>query len=58
MRPAFRAMLEEDNRIFRPGSFILSGYELFAVHDSGIITELLPAWREDRPGAPTGLGPR
>ena len=51
-------MLEEDNRIFRPGRFILSGYELFAIHDSGIITELLPAWQEDRPGAPTGLGPR
>ncbi len=58
MRPAFRAMLEEDNRIFRPGHLVLSGYELFAVHDSGIITELLPAWREDRAGAPTGLGPR
>lgn len=58
MRPAFRVMLEEDNRIFRPGSFILSGYEVFAVHDSGIITELLPVWREDRRASPTGIGPR
>jgi hypothetical protein len=58
LRPAFRAMLEQDNRIYRPGHLILNGYELFAVHDSCIITELLPAWREQRPSAPTGLGPR
>ena len=58
MRPAFRAMLEAGNRIYLPGSFILSGYELFAVHDAGIITELMPVWRAERPVLPSGLGPR
>ena len=58
MRPAFRAMLEQDNRIYRPGSLILSGYELFAVHDAGIITELLPQWQDEHPASPNGLGPR
>lgn len=58
MSPAFRAYLTADNRIYRPGSLILSGHELFAVHRAGIITELLPAWREQPPPAPTGLLPR
>lgn len=58
MRPGFRAMLESGNRIYLPGSFILSGYELFAVHEAGIITELLPAWRAERPVLPSGIGPR
>ena len=58
MRPAFREMLERDNRIYRPGSFLISGYELFAVHDSGIITELYPTWREEAPVFSWGLGSR
>lgn len=58
LKPGFRAMLEADNRIYRPGSFILSGHELLAVHDSGIITELFPAWREETPVFSSGLGPR
>lgn len=58
MTARFRAMLEAGNRIYQPGSFILSGYELFAVHDAGIITELLPVWRAERPVVPSGLGPR
>ena len=51
-------MLEADHRIYLPGSFILSGYELFAVQDAGIITELLPVWRAETPVVPSGLGPR
>lgn len=58
MTPAFRAMLVEDNRIYRPGRFILSGYELFEVYKSGIITELMPTWREEVPLFPSGIGPR
>lgn len=58
MKPGFRTMLEQENRIYRPGSLTLSGYELFAVYDGGIITDLLPAWREQSPSTPTGLGPR
>ncbi len=56
--PEFRSYLESDNRIFRPGSFILSGYELFAVHHAGVITELLSSWREEDPVFPSSLGPR
>lgn len=58
MTPAFRAILIEENRIYRPGSFILSGYELFTAYRSGIITELIPVWREEAPIMPSGLGPR
>jgi hypothetical protein len=45
----FRAELERDNNIFRPGSLILSGYEVFSVMKAGVITELLPVWREEKP---------
>ena len=58
MRQGFRAMLEADHRIYLPGRFILSGYELFAVHDAGIITGLLPVWRAETQVIPSGLGPR
>lgn len=58
MDSAFRHHLEADNRIFLPGSFILSGHELFTVHRSGIITELLPVWRKEEPVFPSNLGPR
>ena len=58
MTEKFRAMLQAENRIYRPGSFILSGYELFAVHDAGIITGLLPVWRAETQVIPSGLGPR
>lgn len=49
MAPGFRAVLEAENRIYRPGSFILSGYELFEVYKAGIITQLLPSWRDEEP---------
>lgn len=57
MTPAFRKILSEDNRIYRPGSFILSGHELFDIYKSGIITELMPTWREETPLFPSGIGP-
>lgn len=58
MAAGFRSYLETDGRIYRPGSFIFSGYELFAVHRAGIITELLPVWREGEPMQPAvGIGP-
>lgn len=58
MKSAFRATLVEENRIYRPGSFILSGHELFDIYKSGIITELMPTWREETPVLPSGIGPR
>lgn len=58
MDAGFRAFLEENNRIYRPGSLILSGYELLHLHKAGIVTELLPAWREEPPVLPSGLIPR
>lgn len=58
MTADFRSMLEADNRIYRPGSFILSGYELFTVQRAGIITELFPYWREEEPILPSTIGPR
>ena len=58
MSQSFRELLETDNRIYRPGSFIFSGYEIFAVHNAGIITELLPSWREQQPVFPAAITPR
>jgi hypothetical protein len=52
LHPAFAAahalaFLEQDKRIYKPGSLILSGYEVFGLHKAGIITELLPSWRDE-----------
>jgi hypothetical protein len=58
MQPGFRTMLEAENRIYLPGSLILSGYELFHQYQSGIITELLPSWREEPPRLPPAVTPR
>lgn len=52
---AFRAELEKDNRIYRPGALILSGFEAYEVYKAGIITELLPAWREEAPVLPPAV---
>ena len=58
MTNEFRSMLAADNRIYKPGNFILSGYELFAVQKAGIITEILPTWRDETPVLPAGgIGP-
>ena len=54
MKAGFLAFLEEDNRIYKPGSLILSGYELYGLYKAGIITELLPAWRDEEPILPPG----
>lgn len=56
--PAFRTFLETDNRVYKPGSLILSGYELFHLHQAGIITELLPSWRDEHPALAPSLVPR
>ena len=53
LTPDFRAELEYEDRIFRPGALILSGYEAFQVRNAGIITELLPSWREEKPVLPS-----
>jgi hypothetical protein len=58
MAPAFRAVLEADNRLYKPGSLILSGYELFHFYKAGIITELLPSWRDEYPALAPALVPR
>ena len=49
MEAGFPTILEEDNRIYKPGSLILSGYELHHRYRAGIITELLPSWRDEDP---------
>lgn len=58
MDAGFLSFLTADKRIYRPGSLILSGYEIFHVHKAGIVTELLPSWREEEPILPSGLIPR
>jgi hypothetical protein len=52
--PAFAAahalaFLDQDNRIYKPGSLILSGNKVYGLHKAGIITELLPSWRDEEP---------
>jgi len=54
MQADFLAFLEQDNRIYKPGSLILSGYEVYGLHKAGIITELLPSWRDEEPVLPPG----
>jgi hypothetical protein len=49
VRPEFTCKLVQEGYVTSPGAFILSGYELFHNHDSGIITELLPNWRPEEP---------
>ena len=59
MTTEFRSLLELDERIYKPGSFIFSGHELFDTDKAGIITQLLPTWRsEDRVVPAEGIGPR
>jgi hypothetical protein len=58
MEAGFLAFLEEDNRIYKPGSLILSGYEVYGLHKAGIITELLPSWRAEDPVLPPGEAPQ
>lgn len=58
MAVGFREVLEKDNRIYRPGNLILSGYELSEIYRANIITELLPAWREESPILPPAPVPR
>jgi hypothetical protein len=58
LQPGFRAVLEAENRIYRPGSLILSGYEVLHQYEAGIITELLPSWREEEPRLPPAMTPR
>lgn len=49
VRSEFTCKLVQDGYVTSPGAFILSGYELFHNHNSGIITELLPNWRPEEP---------
>ncbi|MCA3572318.1 MAG: hypothetical protein IOC86_00255 [Aestuariivirga sp.] len=49
VKPAFICNLTQEGYVTSPGALILSGYELFHNHDSGIITELLPNWRPETP---------
>lgn len=49
VRSEFTCKLVQEGYVTSPGAFILSGYELFHNHDSGIITELLPNWRPEEP---------
>jgi hypothetical protein len=41
--------LVQKGYVTSPGSFVLSGYELFHNYDANIITSLFPAWRPQKP---------
>ena len=45
----FTCKLVQDGYVTRPGSWIISGHELFHLHTSNIITEMLPAWQPEEP---------
>lgn len=54
----FLQMLLLGGYLSRPGALWLSGYELYHVHDAGVITRLLEAWQPDHPadiGPPSGI---
>lgn len=53
--PDFIQMLEQCGYLSQPGVFWLSGYELFEVHQAGIITHLIPAWERQAPRLPPAL---
>lgn len=46
---AFLQMLLREGYLSRPGALWLSGYELFHIHDAGLITRLLEPWQPDHP---------
>lgn len=47
--PDFTCKLVQEGYVTRPGAWMISGYELFHIHKSNIITELLPAWQPEEP---------
>ena len=47
--PDFTCKLVLKGYVTRPGAWMISGYELFHIHKSNIITELLPAWQPEEP---------
>jgi hypothetical protein len=49
---AFLCSLAAEGYVTTPGKLWLSGYELFHVHEAGIITHLLEPWRAEPPFAP------
>lgn len=49
VKPDFIRTLAVDGYVTRPGALILSSYELFHNYDTGIITELQPNWRPEKP---------
>ncbi|HHZ10349.1 MAG TPA: hypothetical protein GX405_16390 [Rhizobiales bacterium] len=58
VKEEFLQMLLRDGYLSRPGALWLSGYELYRVHDAGLITRLLEAWQPDYPadiGPPSGI---
>jgi hypothetical protein len=54
----FLCRLRDQGYVTQPGNFFLSGYELFKIHDAGIITELLPSWQPEDPMFPPALESR
>jgi hypothetical protein len=47
--PDFTCKLVQEGYVTRPGAWVISGHELFHVHNANIITELLPAWQPEEP---------
>ena len=45
----FTCKLVQEGYVTRPGAWIISGHELFHIHDANIITELIPAWQPEEP---------
>jgi ATP-dependent protease ClpP protease subunit len=58
VRDSFLCRLTDNGYVTQPGNLFLSGYELFHHTDSGIITELLPAWQPENPVFPPVSPPR
>lgn len=57
----FLEQLRSDGCMDQPGVYWLSGYELKALHRSGVVTHLTPAWQPEYPSVPVpdpGLRPR
>lgn len=56
---AFLQMLTRKGYVTRPGALWASGYELFHVYESGLITRLLEPWQaEDPTHVESGISPR
>jgi hypothetical protein len=56
----FLQMLLREGYVTRPGALWVSGYELYHVYDSGLVTRLLDPWQPEDPVplGSSGISPR